>query len=141
MWSDVAFSEFMNPLWNSPSLATPSYLDAWSITRNSAKKIGICRISGRHEANGLVPVSFHSFICSCVRRSRSCLYFCWSALICGCSSCMLRLDLICLTNSGIRSVRIVTVRPTIDSAHVQPLFSGSTVAKILCQTSRIPDTA
>ena len=90
------------------------------MTRNSAKKIGICRIRGRQEANGLVPVSFHSFICSWVRRSRSCLYFCWSALICGWRSCMLRLDLICLTNSGISSVRIVTVSPTIDSAHVQP---------------------
>ena len=33
---------------------------------------------------------------------------------------MLRLDLICLTNSGISAARIVSVRPMIDSAHEAP---------------------
>ena len=32
-------------------------LAAWSISRNSARKIGICSRIGRQEANGLVPVS------------------------------------------------------------------------------------
>ena len=71
------------------------------MTRNRAKNTGICRISGKQEANGLVPVSFQSFICSWVSRSRSWPYFFCSSLICGWSSCMLRLDLICFTNSGI----------------------------------------
>ncbi len=33
------------------------FLAAWSISRNSARKIGIWMISGRHEENGLVLVS------------------------------------------------------------------------------------
>ncbi len=34
-----------------------SCLAAWSSSRNSAKKIGICRRIGRQDANGLVPAS------------------------------------------------------------------------------------
>ena len=33
------------------------FFAAWSSSRNSARKIGICSRIGRHEANGLVPVS------------------------------------------------------------------------------------
>ena len=33
------------------------FLAAWSSIRNSARKIGICTRIGRHEENGLVPVS------------------------------------------------------------------------------------
>ena len=33
------------------------FLAAWSIIRNSAKKIGICNRIGRQDANGLVPES------------------------------------------------------------------------------------
>ncbi len=33
------------------------FLAAWSIRRNSAKKIGICSRIGRQDANGLVPES------------------------------------------------------------------------------------
>ena len=35
---------------------------------------------------------------------------------------MLRLDLICRTNSGISAARITRVRPMIDSAQAAPLF-------------------
>ena len=37
--------------------STSGFLAAWSIRRNSARKIGICSRIGRHEANGLVPES------------------------------------------------------------------------------------
>ena len=37
---------------------------------------------------------------------------------------MLRLDLICLTNSGIRAARMISVRPMIDSAQAAPPVSG-----------------
>ena len=39
---------------------------------------------------------------------------------------MLRLDLICLTNSGISSARMTIVSPTIDSAHEIPEESPNT---------------
>src|SRR3954451_10436961 len=57
---------------------------------------------------------------SAARRSRSWPYFFCSSLTLGCSSCMFRLDLICLTNSGIREARITRVSPMIDSTHDQP---------------------
>ena len=39
---------------------------------------------------------------------------------------MLRLDLICLTNSGISAARITTVSPTMDSTQAQPEDGPST---------------
>ena len=134
--SDSALSAVRKP--RRPS--APNFA-AWSITRNNAKKTGICKISGRQDANGLVPVSFQSFICSWVRRSRSWPYFFCSSLICGCSSCMLRLDLICLTNSGISSARTVTVRPMIARTHVHPESSDITCENSQCHASNTPDTA
>ena len=92
----------------------------WSSSRNSARKIGICTRIGRHEANGLVPVSLYSAIVSAASRSRSWPYFFCSSLTLGWISCMLRLDLICLTNSGISAARTVRVRPMIDSTQVPP---------------------
>ncbi len=95
-------------------------LAAWSSSRNSERKIGICSRIGRHDANGFVPVSLYSAMVSWARRSRSWPYFFCSSLTFGCSSCMFRLDLICRTNSGIRAARITSVRPTIDSAQDHP---------------------
>ena len=47
---------------------------------------------------------------------------------------MLRLDLICLTNSGISAARITSVRPTIDSTQAAPLSAGKTwLRTALCQ--------
>ena len=37
--------------------APSPFVGAWSSSRNSARKIGICSRIGRQEANGLVPVS------------------------------------------------------------------------------------
>ena len=89
-----------------------------------------------HEANGFVPVSLYSAMVSCASFSRSWPYFFWSALTLGCSSCMLRLDLICLTKSGISNARMTTVRPTIDSAHAAPEVSGNTWLHNQCQPTR-----
>ncbi len=55
---------------------------------------------------------------------------------------MLRLDLICLTNSGISAARTTRVRPTIDRAQVtppsgfMPMFESSQ-----CQATMMADTA
>ncbi len=38
-------------------LGSVGFFAAWSISRNSARKIGICKMIGRQEANGLVPDS------------------------------------------------------------------------------------
>ena len=46
-------------------IPTPFWILSLS-TRNSAKKIGACSRIGRHEANGLVPVSLYSAMVSCV---------------------------------------------------------------------------
>ena len=54
---------------------------------------------------------------------------------------MLRLDLICLTNSGISAARITTVRPMIDSTHDMPPSSGRTRLKSQCQPSSTAETA
>ena len=40
---------------------------------------------------------------------------------------MLRLDLICLTNSGIKAARTVRVRPMIDSTQTRPLSPSSPI--------------
>jgi hypothetical protein len=47
-------------------------------------------------------------------------YFSCRARVFGATSCMERELLICLTNSGIISIRTTTVSDTIASAHVQP---------------------
>ena len=111
--------------WPVPCFAAPSS------SRNSAKKIGICTRIGRQEANGLVPVSRYSFIVSWVSRSRSCPYFFCSSLTFGWSSWRFRLDLICLTNSGMSAARITTVRPTMLNAQEIPLASPKTAPKTL----------
>ena len=47
---------------------------------------------------------------------------------------MLRLDLICLTNSGINAARISTVSPMIDSTHdMPPSSSRPTKVQTSCQ--------
>src|SRR5690625_5633982 len=48
------------------------------------------------------------------------LYFFWTACSSGETICIARDARICRTNSGMISVRITTVRPTIDSTQVQP---------------------
>ena len=48
------------------------------------------------------------------------LYLSWILRSSGWISCMPREALICLTNRGMRMIRMTTVRPTIDSAHVHP---------------------
>ena len=55
---------------------------------------------------------------------------------------MLRLDLICLTNSGISMARTTRVSPMIDSAQVPPA-SGSipSSVKSQCQPTMIAETA
>ena len=75
---------------------------------------------------GWCPLSLYSFIVSWARRSRSWPYFFCSSLTLGWISCMLRLDLICLTNSGISAARITSVRPMIDSTQVPPPSGSST---------------
>ena len=78
------------------SVRTPCTLpcEAWSSSRNSARKIGICRRIGRHEANGLVPLSLYSFIVSWASFSRSWPYFFCSSLTFGWTACSGRLDLL-----------------------------------------------
>ena len=98
-------------------------------TRYSAKKTGDCSRIGRHEANGLVPDSLYSAIVSCVIACRDAgsvlpLYFFWIFWTSGWISCSPREALICLTNSGIRMIRMTMTRPTMDSAQVQPDVSG-----------------
>ena len=132
---DSARSSLRNP-WALPCLA------AWSSIRNSARKIGICTRIGRQEANGLVPVSLYSAIVSAASRSRSWPYFFCSSLTLGWISCMLRLDLICLTNNGISIARTTSVRPMIDSAQVPPASGSSpSSVKSQCQPTMIADTA
>ena len=102
-------------------------------TRYSAKKTGDCSRIGRHEANGLVPDSLYSAIVSWVIACREAgsvfpLYFFWIFWISGWISCSPREALICLTNSGIRMIRMTMTRPTIDSAQVQPDAAGIPIA-------------
>ena len=46
---------------------------------------------------------------------------------------MLRLDLICLTNSGISAARITSVSPMIDSTQAMPVSSRKSWPNTLCQ--------
>ena len=114
------------------SVRTPlpvPFFAAWSRSRKSARKIGICSRIGRHEANGLVPVSLYSFIVSWASFSRSWPYFFCSSFTLGWISCMFRLDLICFTNSGISAARITRVSPMIDSAQPAPPDGERTVLR------------
>ena len=54
---------------------------------------------------------------------------------------MLRAELICLTNSGISSVRITTVRLTIDMIHVTPESAPKIGLHNVCAPTRIAETA
>ena len=54
---------------------------------------------------------------------------------------MFRLDLICLTNSGISVARTTSVSPMIDSAQVPPASGSRTGSKSQCQPTRIAETA
>ena len=49
---------------------------------------------------------------------------------------MLRLDLICLTNSGISAARMTRVRPMIDRAHEAPEASPKMLPKTLWKNTR-----
>src|SRR5437868_5922681 len=57
---DSARSLFKNP-------CSLPFFAAWSSIRKSDRKIGICTIRGRQDANGLVPVSLYSAIVSAAR--------------------------------------------------------------------------
>src|SRR4029079_14053479 len=52
---------------------------------------------------------------------------------------MFRLDLICLTNSGISAARITTVRPMIDSTHAAPPSGSRTRLNSQCHPTRIAE--
>ncbi len=54
---------------------------------------------------------------------------------------MFRLELICLTKSGISIARIVTVRPTIDSVHTQPFSGSMNRLNSQCHAKRIAEMA
>ena len=45
---------------------------------------------------------------------------------------MLRLDLICLTNSGISAMRITSVSPMIDSTHAIPVSRAEDSNRTAC---------
>ncbi len=54
---------------------------------------------------------------------------------------MFRLDLICLTNSGINAARITSVRPMMESTHEAPDSSPKSRPHRLCQAISTADTA
>ena len=54
---------------------------------------------------------------------------------------MFRLDLICLTNSGISAARTTRVRPTIDSTQAAPPSGFRKRLNSQCQASSTPETA
>src|SRR5687768_3805438 len=102
-------------------------------TVKSAKKNGIWISMGRQAENGLVPCFLYMAICSCDMAWRDSwsvlpLYLSWSFFRSGCSSCMPRWALICLTNTGIRAARMTSTRPMMDRVHVQPEASGMPMA-------------
>ena len=84
-------------------------------------------------------LSLYSFIVSWPSRSRSWPYFFCSSRTLGCSSCIEREDLICLTNSGISAVRMITVSMTMASAQVQP-ESVPKSARTGVGSTRMPET-
>ena len=102
-------------------------------TWKSAKKKGIWISMGRQAENGLVPCFLYSAICSCAMAWReswsvlplylSCIFF-----RSGCSSCMPRWALICLTKTGIRAARMTSTSPMMDRVQVQPLAAGMPMA-------------
>ena len=49
---------------------------------------------------------------------------------------MLRLDLICLTNSGISAARMTRVRPMIESTQAMPEDAPKIAPKTLCHPTR-----
>ena len=98
-------------------------------------KTGICGRIGRQPASGLTPRSFCSAIIAWLMPWRSLPYCLRSLAISGCSSCIARCDLTCLTNSGKSSRRMVTTRNMIDSAHVMPQAGSRNVEKTVCHHS------
>ena len=54
---------------------------------------------------------------------------------------MLRLDLICLTNSGISAARMTRVRPMIDSTHASPPPGPEESHSTLWKPTSTKDTA
>src|SRR5660398_198751 len=104
-------------------------------------KTGICRIRGRQDPNGLTSFSWSNSIIFLFRFCLSLLYFSWSFLICGCSSCMARRLLNCLTVNGIRKIRTITVRTTIDHPQLRDSSScmyESTVNRTSTRGCRMP---
>ena len=85
-------------------------------------------------------LSLYSFIVSRPSRSRSWPYFFCSSRTWGCSSCIEREDLICLTNSGISAVRMITVSITMASVQVQPESEPKIGANRLWASTRMPET-
>ena len=88
---------------------------------------------GRQAENGLVPCFLYRAICSCAMAWRDSwsvlpLYLSCSFFRSGCSSCMPRWALICLTNTGIRAARMTSTSPMMDRVHVQPLAAGMPMA-------------
>src|SRR6478672_3395289 len=102
-------------------------------TWKSARKNGIWISIGKHAENGLVPCFLYMAICSCAMAWRESwsvlpLYLSWSFFRSGCSNCMPRWALICLTKTGIRAARMTSTSPMMDSVHVQPLAAGRPMA-------------
>src|SRR3954454_8191570 len=95
-------------------------------TWKSDRKTGICGRIGTQPASGLTPRSFCRAIIAWLMPWRSLPYCLRSSAISGCSSCIARCDLICLTNSGNRMIRMVTTRLMIASAQARPLSPLST---------------
>ena len=58
----------------------------------------------------------------------------------GCSTCIIREDLICLTKSGISAVRMTTVKNTMESVQVHPLSVPNTGAHREWKNTSKPDT-
>ena len=113
--------------WSFAALVMPD--STW----NRAKKNGIWMSMGRQAENGLVPCFLYMAICSCAMAWRDSwsvlpLYLSCSFFRSGCSSCMPRCALICLTNTGIRAARITSTSPMMDSVHVQPFAAGRPMA-------------
>src|SRR3954454_18070773 len=101
-------------------------------TWNSEMKTGICGRIGRQPASGLTPRSFCRAIIAWLMPCRSLPYCLRSLAISGCSSCMARCDLTCLTNSGKRISRMVTTRNMIDNAQVMPPAGSRKIDQTAC---------
>src|SRR5687768_7732553 len=77
--------------------------------------MGNCRSIGRQPISGLTPISWYSFIVSCVCFSLSSLYFSCRAFMRGCSSCIDLDDLICFDVRGHVNSLMATVKKMIAS--------------------------